>query len=335
LEKAVAQMSSITFSSAVATFYEVENNWAPSQMIDGIFTGPGGGINGWAVYDYVTFQADGADALLTLATPLPAGKYELTFTIYQNYYGNPGHLLGDFTLDYTTAQSPTLTSSQIPVSIETASSLNGTTFTFPSAGELLANSSQNLIGTDTYTITALIDSSSPITGIFLDALKNSSLPANGPGLAYNGNFVVSEFTLDAVPIDTQGKLPGSVVLPAEGGHMSQFAYNHLPDVIDKTGLTLIPPPHGNPHTPLTGIFEAQNDSFIFQPNFGSDLNTLPAPASIPNQFGDAISAEVSQLLDAAHDAAISGSGAIVADAHTIHDAVTNQLKLHSDGFHFA
>jgi hypothetical protein len=36
----VAQTSPVPFSSAVATFYEVQNNWAPSQMIDGIFTGP-------------------------------------------------------------------------------------------------------------------------------------------------------------------------------------------------------------------------------------------------------------------------------------------------------
>jgi hypothetical protein len=34
-------------------------------------------------------MADGADALLTLASPLAASKYNLTFTIYRNYYGNP------------------------------------------------------------------------------------------------------------------------------------------------------------------------------------------------------------------------------------------------------
>src|SRR5262245_7162748 len=119
-------MSSVTFSSAVATFYEVENNWAPSQMIDGIFTGPpgpgfgGSGINGWSVFNYATGQSEGADALLTLASPLPAGEYTLTFTIYQNYYGNPGHILGDFALDYTTAASPTLSSPQTPISIQSA-----------------------------------------------------------------------------------------------------------------------------------------------------------------------------------------------------------------------
>jgi probable HAF family extracellular repeat protein/ELWxxDGT repeat protein len=196
-------MSPINFSGAVATFYEVQNDWAPSQMIDGIFTGPPGpgtfaGINGWSVYDFNAGMADGADALLTLATPLPAGQYNLTFRIYQNYYGNPGHILGDFSLDYTTDTSPTLSSPQTPVSIQSASSLNGTTFSFLSPGELLANTSQNSLGIDTYTISASVDAASSITGIFLDAIKNPALPGGGPGGQYgNGNFVVSEFTLDA------------------------------------------------------------------------------------------------------------------------------------------
>src|ERR1700730_19080127 len=143
-------------------------------------------------------MADGANALLTLASPFPAGQYNLTFTIYQNYYGNPGHILGDFALDYTTAASSTLSSRQTPVSIRSASSLNGTTFSLLSPGELLANTSQNSVGTDTYTISASIDSASPITGIFLDAIKNPALPGGGPGGKYgNGNFVVSEFTLEA------------------------------------------------------------------------------------------------------------------------------------------
>jgi Bacterial Ig-like domain len=172
----VHELGSVIFSSAVASFHEQNSseNWAPSQMIDGIFTGPpdpnggaNGGKNGWSVFNFDTGQSEGAEALLTLK-------------IYQNYYGNPGHVLGDFALDYTTAASPTLSSAQTAVSIQSASSLNGTTFSFPSPGELLANASRNSIGTDTYTITALVNASSPITGIFLDTLKNSSLPGGGP-----------------------------------------------------------------------------------------------------------------------------------------------------------
>jgi hypothetical protein len=87
-------MSSVTFSSATATFYEVQNNWARSQMIDGIIIDPNnGGNNEWSVFDFATGSADAADALLTFASPLHAGQYELVITIYQNYYGNPGHIL--------------------------------------------------------------------------------------------------------------------------------------------------------------------------------------------------------------------------------------------------
>ena len=62
----------VVFSGADATFYEVENNWAPSQMIDGIFTGPSGpgtlgGINGWSVYNYATGVSEAADALLLIS----------------------------------------------------------------------------------------------------------------------------------------------------------------------------------------------------------------------------------------------------------------------------
>jgi Bacterial Ig-like domain len=106
------QTSPVPFSSAVATFYEVENNWAPSQMIDGIITGANGGINGWSVFDSATGISEGADALLTIASPLPAGHYNVTFKLYQNYFGNPGHILGDFALAYATVASPTLSSAQ-------------------------------------------------------------------------------------------------------------------------------------------------------------------------------------------------------------------------------
>ena len=203
-------ISPVKFSSAVATF--TEDTWAASKMIDGDFTGAQG--NGWSVFNFATGRAQAADALLTLASPLPAGQYNLTFTIYQNYW-NPGFILGDFALDYTTATSPTLSSPQIPVSIQNATSLHGTTFSLLSPGELLANTSQNSIGTDTYTISALVDSASPITGIFLDAITNPALPGGGPGRQYpNGNFVVSEFTLEAATGGSTGPFTVNTVTPA-------------------------------------------------------------------------------------------------------------------------
>jgi large repetitive protein len=260
-------MSPVQFSSAVATFYEIENNWAPSQMIDGIFTGPNGGINGWSVFNSATQTSAGADALLTLASPLPAGEHNLTFTIYQNYYGNPGHILGDFALDYTTAVSPTLSSTQTPVSIQNASSLNGTTFSLLSPGELLANTSQNSIGTDTYTISASIDSPAPITGIFLDAIKNPSLPGGGPGGKYgNGNFVVSEFTLDAGTAASTVAFTVDTIVPTPAAPSDSAVVNGYVNAANDTAAQA-----------LTGT--AEDDSTVTIYDNGTQVGTTTADAS--------------------------------------------------------
>jgi PEP-CTERM motif len=53
-------------------------------------------------------------------------------------------------------------------------------------------------GQGIYEITALTDVSR-ITGIRLEALKDPSLPGDGPGFYPNGNFMLTEITLDAHP----------------------------------------------------------------------------------------------------------------------------------------
>ena len=62
----MSTMSSVEFSSAVATFTEQMGGWAPSKMIDGDFTGAQG--NGWSVFDFAAGISDAADALLTIAS---------------------------------------------------------------------------------------------------------------------------------------------------------------------------------------------------------------------------------------------------------------------------
>ena len=186
-----AQASSVSFSSADATFYQTCcGTFPPSEMIDGITSG----FNGWAVSPGGS-SAVSASALLTLASPLGAGPYDLTFTIYQNY--GDQHTLGDFSLGYTTAVSPTLSSTQTLVPNQSASSNGAGTFTQQGGGDWLVSGGSP--ATATYTILASISSGSPITGIFLDVFNNLTLPGpnGGPGRAFNGNFVVSEFALDA------------------------------------------------------------------------------------------------------------------------------------------
>jgi hypothetical protein len=197
-----AQASSVLFSSADATFYQTINGtYSPSQMIDGN-TGNGG----WAIYSGST---DSQSALLTLASPLAAGEYQLTFTIIQNFDAYPGefHSLGDFSLGYTTAASPILTSPMTLVSIQSASATSGATFSSPLPGELLVGGPGST--NDTYSIVASINSASLITGIFLNAIDNpaNGLPTGGPGRMYAGNFVVTEFALDAQATPLPAALP--------------------------------------------------------------------------------------------------------------------------------
>jgi PEP-CTERM motif len=192
-----ARATPVTFSSAAASFEQTfSGSWTAAKMIDG--ANPNATLSsGWAIYR----NSGGGDqtlnetALLTLGSSLPSGPISLTFTINQNFGGS--HLLGNFGLGYAIAAAPTLGSTNNPFTITGASGLNGgTTFSFPSAGEILVGGT--LLDTDIYTINATANSAFPITGFFLNVFNDDiSLPTNGPGRQpTNGNFVVTELTAD-------------------------------------------------------------------------------------------------------------------------------------------
>ena len=193
----------ITFGSASASFFQsFDRNWSPAEMIDGVTSG----ANGWAIYrnNGQPDQTQSETALFTLAVPAGAGASAFTFTIFQNYGAgaNSFHVLGDFSLAYTTAASPTLTSSATPMTITSAVATSGATFSSSSTGQLLVGGT--LPATDVYTITASVNALAPITGIFLNVINDpaSGLPTGGPGSQpSNGNFVLSEFvaSVSAVP----------------------------------------------------------------------------------------------------------------------------------------
>ena len=201
----VSDTSPVTFSDATATYYQTSGNWLPSQMIDGIIST---GDNGWAIYrfDGQSDQTLSETALLTLASPIATGPQTWTITINQDYVGGGGgaHLLGDFSLGYTTDATPNLSSVFTPFTITAATSLNGSTLTSLGNGELL--DSGLLPITDVYTITVTSNSVDPITGLFLNAINDptNGLPTGGPGRFYGngggpvgqGNFVVSELTAE-------------------------------------------------------------------------------------------------------------------------------------------
>ena len=90
-------------------------------MIDGVTSG----INGWAIFrnNGLPDQTQSETALFTLLTPVTAGAKSFTLTIYQNYGtgANSFHVLGDFSLAYTTAAAPTLASAATAMTIVSAS----------------------------------------------------------------------------------------------------------------------------------------------------------------------------------------------------------------------
>ena len=54
-----------------------------------------------------------------------------------------------------------------------------------------------------------------ITGFRMEALNNANLPFNGPGIEGNGDFLVTEFTIEATPLrDIRADVPGQTNAPA-------------------------------------------------------------------------------------------------------------------------
>ena len=58
-------------------------------------------------------------------------------------------------------------------------------------------------GKDIYTLTAVVPQGPVVTAIRLEVLPDKTLPAQGPGRAANGNFVLSEFNAKAISTDKQ------------------------------------------------------------------------------------------------------------------------------------
>ena len=74
-------------------------------------------------------------------------------------------------------------------------SLAGATGLISADGTVLVSGTN---GKDMYTVTATVPQGPPVTAIRLEVLPDKTLPAQGPGRAANGNFVLSEFNAKAL-----------------------------------------------------------------------------------------------------------------------------------------
>jgi hypothetical protein len=184
--------------------------YSPQMAIDGIFyTGTPCCSNGWTIDrmpgDFTTSE------IAVWQTTSDVGPSFLTMTMFF-LDPNPGHLLGRFRWSVTTDDRTTYADGlsnggdvdanwtvlknpllQIPT---------GMTYTsLPDDSVLLGGAvpQQGL-----YQVGYQADLAG-ITGIRLEVLKDPSLPGDGPGFYPNGNFVLTELQLNAVPIPEPAK----------------------------------------------------------------------------------------------------------------------------------
>lgn len=174
---------------------------------------------GWAIYPNVSTSQTAV--FETVSDIGFAGGSELTFTLTQTHAGTTQHLVGRFRLSVTTdarsefadglSSGGDVTASWTVLASSSALSQNGQTLTQQGDNSLLASGA--IPAMDIYTVTA-ITSLTGITGIRLEVLADASLPSNGPGLAPNGNFVLSELSVSiaAVPEPVSGGVAGLVLL---------------------------------------------------------------------------------------------------------------------------
>lgn len=217
--------ASVDLQNATATFSQ---SYGADFSVGRAIDGDSGGDFGWAIYDGTEFSGTTSAQTAVFETGLDVGQAGgsiVEFKLEFNLGWNPAHQLGRFRLSATTDSRATfadglatggdVTANWIVLNVTSAQSINGTTLTPQIDGSILASSKNPT--TDTYTIrttTGLVG----ITGFRLEALEDPTLPTSGPGMQPdNGNFVLSNFTVDltAVPEPQEAVLAAGLL--AAGG----------------------------------------------------------------------------------------------------------------------
>jgi hypothetical protein len=182
----VAEAVFVPLTNASATFSQT--SFPVGDAIDSIIDNS----TGWAIDPNEGNQTAIFETVTDISNP---GGSTLTFNLY--HFFNTEHSLGRFRLSVTTDLAVSIGGSWTELDPVTFTSAQGATIT-----DLLDNSllvTNNNFLDEQYTVVAHT-SLTGITGVRLEVLEHPSLPFDGPGLQdTNGNFVLSELTVDAVP----------------------------------------------------------------------------------------------------------------------------------------
>ena len=213
LSASAALASPVTLQNPVGTFSQ--GGLDVAHTIDGVTTG----LNGWAID-----PEEGHNQTAVYQTQSNVGGpggTRFTFSLFNEYPDQPGHVLGDFRISVTTDSRSTFATNGLQTGGDVAANwtqlvptaavaTNGITLAIQPDNSILASGTPT---TSDFTVTATT-SLAGITGIRLEALTNPSLPHNGPGMqSANGNFVLDEFQVNAVQLPE----PSTFLLFALGG----------------------------------------------------------------------------------------------------------------------
>jgi hypothetical protein len=208
----------VTLQNGTATFSQ--SSFSVDEAIDGSLDGSLAGLNGWAIDPNEIGQTAAFETAVDVGGP---GSTLLTFTLHQLFAPNSNghHTIGRFRLSATTDDrslfadgadiAGDVTANWVVLSPLSATSAFGATLATQGDNSILASGTSPEI--DTYTVTALTTLAG-ITGFRLEVLEDASLPKSGPGRQpTNGNFVLTEFQVDATAVPE----PGSLALLGIGG----------------------------------------------------------------------------------------------------------------------
>ena len=191
---------SVPLQNATATYSQVySGSFLVGDAIDGGFSEQR--QLGWAVYPGGIGRNDTA-VFETVSDAGFAGGSLVTFTLNQNLYSNPGHTIGRFSLALTEDPRSSFADGRSSGGNVTAnwSSLDPVWFTSANGATLTRLADHSILasgfapGTDVYTVTGYT-TLTHITGVRLQVLTDPSLPFGGPGREWNGNFVLTQFTM--------------------------------------------------------------------------------------------------------------------------------------------
>ncbi len=253
-----------------ATATHTQGGFFINQTIDGNLGGTSV-VNGWALDNGVGGSGSETAVYETQTNLGGPGGTAFTFTLTQNF--GLSITMGKFRLSVTTddrgafadglGTGGDVTANWRILGPSTVMATGGATLTIKHDGSVLASGASPAV--TVYTVTAATAVTN-ITGIRIEALEDSTLPALGPGRAGNGNLVLQEFTVDAVGLPDPPNADFDENDLVDGADLARWRANF------GTGATHL---EGNANAYLNSKVDG-GDFLIWQQQVGS-----PPPAAAP------------------------------------------------------